>query len=150
MYLIGSLPLWHLESHYEERERVCVCDNKVEFSLSVSCIKYYVKCFCPFIFQNNGPHFTDVEKGAKSLSHLLRVIQPASAESGLNLGCLNLAAGSGAGAGCPVTSQQAKIKTSKAKQTNKMVYAGTEALEVVKERSAWARSTREPSWEKKL
>ena len=84
---------------------MCVCDNKVEFSLSISYIKYYVKCFCPFILQNNGPHFTDVEKGAKSLSHLLRVIQPASAESGLNLGCLNLAAGSGAGAGCPVTSQ---------------------------------------------
>lgn len=63
-----------------------MCDDKVEFLLSISYIKYYVKRFCPFILQNNGPHFTDVEKGAKSLNHLLRVVQPASAESGLNLG----------------------------------------------------------------
>lgn len=134
MYLIESLPLWHLESHY--KESVCVCDNKVEFLLSISYIKYYVKRFCPFILQNNGPHFTDVEKGAKTLSHLLRVIQPASAESGLNLGWpesgSRLRGRGRAACPCPlrhVTSQQAKTKNEQSKaskQTNKMLYAGTE------------------------
>ena len=96
-----------------------------------------------------------MEKGAKSLSHLLRVIQPASTESGLNLGWPEPGSrlGAGAGAACHVTSQQAKAKNKQSKAdkpTNEMLYAGTEAPEVVKERSAWARSMREPSWEKKL
>lgn len=101
-----------------------------------------------------------MEKGAKSLSHLLRIIQPASAESGLNLGWPEPGSrlrGRGRGRDrlpCYLTASKNKNKQSKAKQTNKqtnkMVYAGTEALEVVKERSAWARSTREPPWEKKL
>ena len=136
MYLIESLPLWHLESHY--KERVCVCDNKVEFLLSISYIKYYVKRFCPFILQNNGPHFTDVEKGAKTLSHLLRVIQPASAESGLNLGWpesgSRLRGRGRAACPCPlrhVTSQQAKTKNKQSKankQTNCMYACCMQAL----------------------
>lgn len=94
--------------------------------MSISYIKYYVKCFCPFILQNNAPHFTDVEKGAKSLSHLLRIIQPASAESGLNLGWPEPGSrlrGRGRGRDrlpCYLTASKNKNKQSKAnKQTNK-------------------------------
>ena len=57
---------------------VCVCDNKGQFSLSFSYTRYCAKNFSSLIFQNNNPHFTDAEKGAESLSYLLKVIQPAS------------------------------------------------------------------------